>query len=290
MNFPEDRVKFICDWLVKNKPDQDCDFYKMWISVELLKVLVDNEWTNQAIFPNNHPATSPAVQEAIEFLRTATIGFQFQERISRLAVRLYNIQNVTGLDRVINSLRAGDIALAYAEIEASDFFFRRGIQHEFVTPSGIKGNDYDIRLTTHGVNCEVKHKIEDTAPSKETLERTLSAAKAQVPLEEPAILFIKIPVEWVRCPEISAIVERTKGTFFPRSSNILGIIIHWEEPSSEREGAFFWKFRYEINSSCRFENSELSNLILNKEAVLGDSITVLMNKFISKCSGYPRTL
>lgn len=290
MNFSEDRVRFVCDWLVKNKPNQDCDFYKMWISIEILRVLIDNEWTNQAIFPNNHPTTSSAVQEAIKFLRADTIGYQFQERVGRLAVRLYNIQNVLGLNRIIGSLRAGDIALAYSEIEASDFFIRRGVQHEFVTPSGIKGDDYDIRLVAQGVNCEVKHKIEDTVPSKKALERTLSAAKAQVPSEEPAILFTKIPVEWVRCPEISEIVERTKGTFFPRSSNILGIIFHWEEPSTEREGAFFWKFRYEINSDCRFENSELSNLILNKEAILGDSITVLMNKFISKCSDYSLTL
>jgi hypothetical protein len=290
MDFSEDRVRFVCDWLIKNKPNQDCDFYKMRISIEILRVLVDNEWTNQAIFPNNHPVTSPAVQEAIKFLRTNIIGFQFQERVCRLAVRLYNIQNIAGLNRVIDSLKAGDITLAYAEIEASDFFFRRGIQHEFVAPSGIKGNDYDIRLTTHGVNCEVKHKIEDTNPSKETLERTLSAAKAQVPAEEPAILFVKIPVEWVRSPEISGIVERAKGTFFPRSLNILGIIIHWEEPSMEKEGAFFWKFRYEINSNCRFVNPELTDLILNKEATLGDSITVLMNKFISKCSDYPPAL
>ena len=73
MIFSEDRVRFICDWLEENKPDKDCDFYKMWISIEILRVLVDNEWTNQAIFPNNYPTTSAAVREAINQQPTGMI-------------------------------------------------------------------------------------------------------------------------------------------------------------------------------------------------------------------------
>lgn len=287
MQFSEDRVRFVCDWLSKNHPDKDCDFYKMWISTEILRVLVGNEWVNQAVFPNNHSVTSPEVQETIRFLRSRESGFQFQERVSRFANRLYDIQEVPGLERVVKSLIEGDIALSYAEIEASSFFFRRGIEHEFITPTGNKGRDFDICLTKDGVNCEVKHKIEETDPSRKTLETTLSRAKAQVPEAEPAIFFIKIPIEWVRYSGIKEIIERTKGNFFPRSNNVLGFILYWEEPVQEREGAFFWKFRYEVNLTCEFKNDELAKSIINKEVERNDSIVSLMNKYIKKCDGYP---
>lgn len=287
MKFPEDRIRFVCDWLVKNKPDKDCDFYKMWISVEILRVLVDNEWTNQVIFPKNHSTTSVVIREAIKFLKTDTNGLQFQERISRLAIRLYDIQDIAGLQRIVDFLKNGNIALSYAEIEAGSFFFRRGIQYEFVIPSGIKGKDFDIRLTEYGVNCEVKHKIEDTNPSKKTLEKTLSAAKKQVPHDEPAMFFIKIPVEWIKYSYLKRVIERTKGTFFPRSLNVLGFILHWEEPDDNREGIFFWKYRYEVNSFCTYKNERLTGLILG-EIELRDTIVRLMNKYIKKCNNYPK--
>lgn len=285
--FTEARVKHTCDWLMRNHPEQHCDFYKFWIAVEILRVLVDNEWTNQTIFPDIHPNTSSSVQSAVTYLRADTRGFQFQERVSKLAIRLYDSQYIPGLNRVTKSLIKGDIALAYAELEASSFFVRRSIEHEFVTACGEKGKDYDIRLIAYGVNCEVKHKIESTVPSKEALEKTLSVAKSQVPSNEPALFFVKIPIAWVQHPGMASIVDRTKRTFFPRSPHVMGIILHWEELQIERAGMFFWKFRYELNDTCTLANKELSEVILKQDVGARDSIVELMNRYISKCSNYP---
>lgn len=289
MKFEEEGVKYVCDWLTQNKPEQDCDFYKMWIGVEILRALIDNEWTNQAIFPNDHPATSKETQSAISFLRTNEIGFQLQERVFRLANRLFDIQDVPNLDKVVSAIKEGDIALGYAEIEASSFFKRRNIEHEFVVPTGEKGKDFDIKINELNINCEVKHKIEETAPSKRALERTLSSAKEQVPSDESALFFIKIPEEWIAHNDIKNIVERVKGSFFPRSKNVLGFILHWEERFLENEGIFYWKYRYERNIHCDKQNDEFTDKILNVDVDLNDSITKLMNKYLKKCKNYPVT-
>jgi len=287
MKFDEDRIKLICDWLIKNKSHYDCNFYKMWLAIEILRVIIGNEWTNQAVLPNIHPTKSKATRSAIDFLRTDKLGFQFQERVYRLAQRLYDIQDITGLEKVIRGITSGDIYGGYAEIEAGSFLKRRNITFEFVIPSGKKGYDFDIKITSDpAINCEVKHKIESTLPSKEVLEITLTSANKQVPDSKPALFFIKIPEGWINSSDLKSVVKRTKGTFFPRNENVLGFVLHWEERDKINDGIFYWKYRYEENPFCSINIEEVNNK-LKMSVGLEDTITSLMKKYIKKCQNYP---
>lgn len=286
MRFPEERLKALCDSLVMKYPDSDCDFYKMALSVEVLRELVDNEWTNQAIFPNHHPVTSKSVQEAIVFLRTGDTGFQFQERVSKLAIRLLNTQEVKGLQKVVQEIRSGDIYGGYAELEAGDFLMRRDIPFEFVIPSGEKKKDFDIRITTEPrINCEVKHKIESTTISKKALESVLSSANKQVPADEPALFFIKIPEEWVKSPDFKSVVERVSGTFLPRNTHVVGFVLHWEERVPGNEGHFFWKYHLEENKDLSLNAGDVSRQLGVTVDPL-DAFVRIMQRNIEKCRTY----
>jgi len=287
MKFEEQRIADICKWLEENHPKKDCDFYKIWLSIDILRVLIGNDWTNQSIFPNIHPTSSKAVQDAIKFLRTKEISHHFQERVSKLAIRLYNIQSVLGFEKVVNEILFGDIYGGYAEIEAGDFFMRRNVYFEFVIPTGKKGKDFDIRInTTPSVNCEVKHKIESTEPGKDVLESTLSLANKQVPHNEPALFFIKIPEEWVCHKDFRNIVERVKGTFCSRNRHVVGFILHWEEKFFKTEGIFFWKYTYEENNFCSINTGDISKQ-LKVQVDPMDIFVQMLSKYVKKCQHYP---
>jgi len=280
MKFNEKMVGDVCKTLELKYPGRSCDFYRFGLAVEMLRVLISNEWVNQAIFPNDHPTKSKKTQEAIIFLKSKEIGFQFQERVYRLAQRLYDIQNITGLEMVIKKIINGDTYGGYAEIEAGSFFKRRNIDFDFIIPSGIKGHDFDIKISgSPAINCEVKHKIEATSLSKKILEKTLSLANEQVPNTEPALFFIKIPEEWIVNQALINVVERTMGTFFPRNKNVLGFILHWEERDKTNNGGFYWKYKYEKNPLCSLISKEITNK-LEMKINLEDSIVLLIKKNI----------
>ncbi|MGE5540766.1 MAG: hypothetical protein ACM3TU_00560 [Bacillota bacterium] len=287
MRFSEERLKALCDSLVAKYPNEDCDFYKMALSVEVLRELVDNEWTNQAIFPNQHPVSSKSIQEAITFLRTNENGFQFQERVSKLAIRLLNMQDIKGLQKVIQEIQSGDIHGGYAELEAGDFLSRRNVPFEFVIPSGEKRKDFDIRITTEPhINCEVKHKVESTIISKETLESVLSSANKQVPVDEPALFFIKIPEEWASSSDFNNVIERVSGTFLPRNTNVVGFILHWEERVRGSQGCFFWKYHFKENKDLVLDAGDMLRQLRVAVDPL-DTFIRVMQRNIEKCRNYP---
>ncbi len=286
MKLDENDIKLICDSMVANYPDKDCDSYKMLLSLEVLRAMMGDEWTNQAIFPNNHHVTSKTVLDAVNFLQTNRPGFVFQERVSKLAVHLYNIRDVVGLQKVIDEIKSGNIYGGYAELEAGDFLLRRNIPFEFVIPSGQKGQDFDIKINTnYTINCEVKHKIESTHPSKEALEATLSAANKQVPKNQPALFFIKVPISWIRHADFRGIVERTKGTFFPRNENVLGFILYWEETVQGGDGMFHWKYKFEKNSRLSVNVGNIQEELTAEVEPL-DTFVYELRKHIKKCQDY----
>jgi len=51
----EQDIKHVCDVLKSKFPDRSLDFYKFGLAQEILRVLINNEWANQAIF-EQHPA------------------------------------------------------------------------------------------------------------------------------------------------------------------------------------------------------------------------------------------
>jgi hypothetical protein len=282
-------IKYICDYLNSNFPDKDRVFYKFGLATEILRVLVGNEWTDQVVFSKDHPIKSKTTARAVEFFKSKETEerdvYKFQARVSMFAERLFNLQNVTGISRIIDATKSGDINLGYSEIEAGIHLYSRDIPFQFVIGPGEKRKDFDILIQDEDLilNCEVKHKIEKTELSKETLLATFSAAKSQVPLLEPALFIIKIPEDWTKDPDVSICVDSSTKKFFMRSENILGIMFRWEERSFSHEGDFCTKFRFiknpHFNGNANFER--IINK-LNGKASKRITLDELLDEFLKK--------
>ncbi|MBS3087758.1 hypothetical protein J4226_04135 [Candidatus Pacearchaeota archaeon] len=254
----------IMDKTIKEKfPNKSNDFYKMMLSTEFLRIIIDNDWLNKSVFANFENETKKTM-EAREFLRSKEINLQWMERVSRLSERLFNLQNIIGIEDVIKKIKEGNFLSRFAEIEVGTHFYRRGIPFEFIIPSGEKEKDFDIVINYNTkINCEIKHKIESTELSRKTLMATLKKAKEQMPKNNPSIISIKIPESWTLQKEISEIFLKALSDFFSNSNNdyIVGILFRWESRSLFNSGLFFWKYKLEKNTNSKLYNKDIQNIL-----------------------------
>jgi hypothetical protein len=238
----------MCETIKAQHPGKDVDYYKMFLATELLRLIIDNDWVNQTIFKQN-PVKERKNNNAFEYFRSKTNGFQWQERVYRLAERVYNLRHIPNIENIIDDIIGGELVSRFAELEVGSHLFSRGIKFEFVVPTGEKGKDFDIKIIEPLIiNCEVKHKIESTSLSDSTLTNTIRSANDQIPKDVPAIIFIKIPEEWISDKKLKEVIDRVFEPFFQRNStHITGIMLRWEERDSINEGMFYWKFEFHVN-------------------------------------------
>jgi hypothetical protein len=244
----EPDLKLICDSIKKDFPNRDSTFYLLFIAVEVLRLMVDNEWVNQSLFQNDQ-IREKKNDEAFDYFRSATGGYEWQTRVLAFAERIYNLRRVPNIQNVINDILSGEFVSRFAELEAGTHLYGRGINFEFVLPKGKKKEDFDIIITDPFIiNCEVKHKIESTYLSVSTLTKAIRSANSQVPKNTPAIIFIKVPEGWIFEPDLIKVVKNSFEPFFRRnSSHIVGIMLRWEQVDSVDERMFYWKYRLFFN-------------------------------------------
>ncbi len=249
----------MCETLEKEHPNRDIDFYLMFLATETLRLMIDNDWVNQALFKQNEN-TSRVNRNAFEFFRSETGGFRWQERVLRFAERVYNLQTVANFDSILKDIISGELVSRYAEIEVGSHLKSRAIPFEYNLPRGRKTEDFDMRiLCPNQINCEVKHKIESTAFSENTLKNTVSGANKQLPKDNHSIIFVKIPFEWVTIPNVENEILRVFNPFFLRNrTNNLAIVIRWEEQNQDNPNMFFWKYKVYKNPHLGI-NEQLDN-------------------------------
>jgi hypothetical protein len=244
-------------------PFKDNEYYRVAIAIEVLRIMVGNEWTNQSLF-KMHSVLEKRNVDAFEFFGSENHGPQWGNRITRFAEWLFNLKNVPNLRNVIADIRSGELLSRIAELEVGRHLLSRGIKFEYVLPSGNKGLDFDIRITDPlTVNCEIKHKIESTEFSENTLINTLRDAGRQLPKDTPAIIFIKFPEKWLAHNELKNILIDVFDPIFKRKSeHLIGIMLRWEEtfyenndPSNpENEIMFTSQYKFYANHYYLFDD------------------------------------
>ncbi|MCL4400351.1 hypothetical protein M1506_03735 [Patescibacteria group bacterium] len=240
-------LRDILSSVVKKFPKRDLDFYTIALAIEVLRILVGDQWVKHAVFSFTKARVA---KDDRDHLRSNQYGIQWQSRVKILAEKLFNLQHITGMDRVINEIRQGNLTSRFAEIDAASFLFRREIAFRFVIPSGQKESDYDIELAD-GINCEVKHKIERTSPSVKIVERTLHEANKQVPGEDQSLFFIKIPEDWTNNGLLPESISSGAIPFFLRNKKNLGVVFMWEKKLEISKdpylGGWGWIYYFTLN-------------------------------------------
>jgi len=235
----------------------------MGVATELLRHLIDNEWVNQSIF-NQHPTREKKNLDAFNFFNSEETGFVWQNRIFFLAERIYNLRKVENFELIRNDILNGELVSRFAEIEIGAHLMRRGIKFKFIEPSGEKTQDFDLKLIGKTeINCEIKHKIESTKVSINTIKNTLSKANKQLPKSKPGIIFLKIPFDWIKDRDFKKMLFSVITPFFKRNKNhIIGIGIRWEEQDSNFENIFYLMYKIEKNE--HYSGNNEINKILNQ--------------------------
>jgi hypothetical protein len=146
-----------------------------------------------------------------------------------LAELLFNLQDVEGIDRVLDTLRDGTIESVVAELEAAKLLRLAGLPFRFVEPVGAKGSDFDVEIVVPGgyINCEIKCKLEATDLSDRTIVRTLAKASSQLPKDAANVIFVRLPTPWVWEAETGSAVMSAVRRFFGRSCRVAAIVFHW---------------------------------------------------------------
>lgn len=122
------------------------------------------------------------------------------QRVLQLAEALFNLQGVPGLGQCIDRLFNGQIESTMAELDFGMFMRIQGTDFQYVTPSGVKRQDYDVELLyPDGLTAcgDIKCKVDGSAFKKQGLLSTLKKARTQLPSDRPGIAFVKVPQDWV---------------------------------------------------------------------------------------------
>jgi hypothetical protein len=155
-------------------------------------------------------------------------GQKHQLRVIRLAELLLRLQHVPGFWDVLDTMVEQGVEVGISELEAGERLMLCGIKFAFRKPIGQKGFDYDLDIwPAEGLHIcgETKCKIQSTtAKSVETVMRSIrDARKRNLPADKPAVVFVKIPKEWVDDPAFNQDLDRAYDHLFARSELLVGV-------------------------------------------------------------------
>jgi hypothetical protein len=137
---------------------------------------------------------------------------------------LLNLQYVKGFDSCVRRLRNGDLEPTVAELSVAAMIYINDWSFRFVEPTGAKRNDYDYEITlSDGLVADAKCKIESTALSENTVLNALKKAHGQLRDDQPGIVLIKFPSDWLEIDgHLDVLLAPTKE-FFRSKSRIVSV-------------------------------------------------------------------
>jgi hypothetical protein len=113
-----------------------------------------------------------------------TPGFEGERKTSRVldfAETLFNLQHIGGFDDRIHQMRAGQVEATFAEFDFARFLYLHDVAFKFVTPTGVKGEDYDfgIEYADGREACaDAKCRLEGTEVRADTVKNSLNKARS----------------------------------------------------------------------------------------------------------------
>jgi len=201
-------------------------------------------------------------------------------RAIQLAEVLFNLQGVPGLEHCLDRMFSGQIEPTMAELDFGMFLHRQGVPFRYVSPSGVKQQDFDVDVLYAGgpVACgDIKCKIEGSDYSEATVLNALRKVRQQLPADRPGIAFVKVPQDWVdaRTGDLGVgesvaetlekffsttkrmvlVVFYTKLTFeLPQGTAIRHVALERENASSRYAGVRSWRLFDEMGAAPHWVN------------------------------------
>ena len=166
----------------------------------------------------------------------------YDSRVIRLGDAAYTLLKgqFTGADAWRHRFLTRPTKPCFAETEIASLFAYNGFNVEVVTETGVRGQDFDLAATRDGVTLSVEITAKEDGPlTVETVRNTLTTKRTQVPADRPAVLYMRIPEEWMRNPiESQAIFSEAYVEFFKKSHRFNAVVLVWEKLVPAVDGAF----------------------------------------------------
>jgi hypothetical protein len=157
-------------------------------------------------------------------------NYTHHDRIVQLGHMLYVLKECKGYSAFISSLKKRDLAPAFFELQVACLLYEDDYVIEFVETKGQKGEDYDLiakRDETH-ISIEVKSRREGVVLNEKTLSNRLAAARKQLPVSGPSMIFVSIPHEWTMDKNAESVIGDCVNSFFRNSSRVNYIVLIWQ--------------------------------------------------------------
>ena len=200
-------------------------------------------------------------REGRRYLGTDSIDhkdrYRLQSRVEWLAERLFNLQDIEGIERLVEEIKQGHLESRFAELDCAAQLKQYGIPFRFLRPSSVPGHktpDLEIICPSGGViPCEIEGKKENTLLTIQTIVTTLDHARKQLPKGTPGLIILKIPEEWVRQEKISEAFRDSLHQFFRNTERVVAVIVRWEEVLLQADGAAAVLTKYRVEATHRKE-------------------------------------
>jgi hypothetical protein len=201
------------------------------------------------------------------FLRLRfTPGLERERKTSRVldfAETLFNLQHVAGFDDRVDQMRAGQIEATFAEFDFARFLYLHDIAFKFVTPTGIKGKDYDFAIEYadgRSACADAKCRLEGTAIRAETIKNSLNKARSNnLPPDEPGIVFVKVPQNWLEQEHVRKGFYTAVEEFLRKTERIVSVVVYTTvtmELPNKKMMLLRHRFHEFLNPSHRFDRTK----------------------------------
>ena len=178
----------------------------------------------------SHPVPPPDLRSIIHTNRVIRLGDAWFTIVNN---RLHGLETLRQ-----RFLRRNDTRAPFTETEVASLLIYNGCSVRVVAESGVRGQDFDLAVTTHGVEVNVEVTSITGGPlSLNTTLNKLTGKRNQVPHNRPAVLYLYIPETWMERRSFAILIlDAAIRRFFLKSRRYNMIVLVWEAISTTPEG------------------------------------------------------
>ncbi|PRY65563.1 hypothetical protein B0H98_10287 [Vreelandella songnenensis] len=116
----------------------------------------------------------------------------------RLGHMLFLLRDTPGFEQLLADLSRREFEPVFFELHAAALLVQNGYPIQFIRPTGVKGEDYDLRANVDGQLVAVEVKARRAGPIKHSrsMRNALKKAKEQLPRTSPGVICIAISTEY----------------------------------------------------------------------------------------------
>ncbi|MGR6738693.1 hypothetical protein [Pseudomonas chlororaphis] len=150
----------------------------------------------------------------------------------RLGHMLFLLKDTPGFEQLLTGLSCREFEPVFFELHAAALLVQNGYPIQFIRPTGVKGEDYDLAVDIDGQRVAVEVKARRAGPIKDSrsLKNALKKAKEQLPRTSPGIICIAISTEYEVAEAARHIEEEIEATlyhFLSGTKRVNGVLVFW---------------------------------------------------------------